>query len=237
MDLQNPRVQKILITSLLCVVVVYVFFGSTFFDFTYRARKTEIAELESQYDKLSRDLERARLTARNLPKLEQEYEYLHQQWLIARNLLPEENEMEPLLRKISAAAQQAGLIWVNFKPNPPMRREYYTENPIQIEVEGNFHQVGSFLSSVSNLNRIVNVRNIKLDGVPPEQQGEDDVLHSMVGTLEIVAYTVPDATAPVADSPRQNLSSADQRLGRSTSTTQRLQAARADAGDNQEGAH
>lgn len=213
MDLQNPKVQRILISSLLSVVVLYLFFGTAMLPFSYRAKKAEIETLQAQYDELSRDLERARLTARNLPKLEQEYEYLHQQWLIARNLLPEENQMEPLLRKISAAAQQAGLVWVQFRPNPPVAREFYTENPISIEVEGNFHQVGSFLGQVANLNRIVNVRNVRLEGVKPEDQGDEDVLHSLAGTMEVVAYTVPNTPA-ATDAPKQNLDSAQQRLGR-----------------------
>jgi type IV pilus assembly protein PilO len=213
MDLQNPKVQRILISSLLSVLVLYLFFGTAMLPFSYRAKKAQIEILQTEYDALSRDLERARLTARNLPKLEQEYEYLHQQWLIARNLLPEENDMEPLLRKISAAAQQSGLTWVQFRPNPPVAREFYTENPIAIEVEGNFHQVGTFLGQVANLNRIVNVRNVRLEGVRPEDQGKEEVVHSLSGTMEIVAYTVPN-TPPETDTPKQNLDSAQQRLGR-----------------------
>jgi type IV pilus assembly protein PilO len=217
MDLQNPKTQRILLSSLVSVVVLYLFFGSSMLGFSYKAQKAEIQQLQAEYDKLSSDLERARITARNLPKLEQEYEYLHSQWLIARNLLPEENDMEPLLRKISAAAQQAGLVWVEFRPEAPVQREFYTENPISIEVEGNFHQVGTFLGQVANLNRIVNVRNVKLEGVKAEQQGEEDTFHSLGGTMQIVAYTVPERL-PTADSPKQNLDSADQRLGRAGNT-------------------
>jgi type IV pilus assembly protein PilO len=206
-------VQRILISSLVSVVVLYLFFGSSMLGFSYKAQKANIQQMQGEYDKLSSDLERARITARNLPKLEQEYEYLHSQWLIASNLLPEENDMEPLLRKVSAAAQQAGLVWVEFRPEAPVQREFYTENSISIEVEGNFHQVGAFLGQVANLNRIVNVRNVKLTGVRAEDQGKEDNFHSLSGTMQIVAYTVPDH-APLTDSPKQNLDSADQRLGR-----------------------
>lgn len=213
MDLQNPKVQRILLSSVVSVVVLYLFFGSAMLGFSYKAQSAEIQQLQAEHDKLSSDLERARITARNLPKLEQEYEYLHSQWLIARNLLPQENDMEPLLRKISAAAQQAGLVWVEFRPEPPVQREFYTENPISIEIEGNFHQVGTFLGQVSNLNRIVNVRNVRLEGVRAEDQGEESTFHSLGGTMQIVAYTIPNG-APPTDAAKQNLDSADQRLGR-----------------------
>ena len=216
MDLQSPKVQRILISSLVSVLILYLFFGTAMLSFSYRAKKAQIETLQTQSDELNRDLERARITARNLPKLEQEYEYLHQQWLIARNLLPEENDMEPLLRKVSAAAQQAGLVWVEYRPNPPVQREFYTENPITIEVEGNFHQVGTFLGQVSNLNRIVNVRNVKLSGVRPEDQGKDDSNgHTLKGKMQIVAYTVPNRPQNT-DTAKQNLDTAQQRLGRSS---------------------
>ncbi len=215
MDLQSPKVQRILISTLVSVLILYLFFGTAMLSFSYRAKKAEIAQLQAQSDELNRDLERARITARNLPKLEQEYEYLHQQWLIARNLLPEENDMEPLLRKISAAAQQAGLVWVEYRPQPPVQREYYTENAIDVEVEGNFHQVGTFLGQVANLNRIVNVRNVKLEGVRPEDQGKEDNTHSLTGKMQIVAYTVPN-TPRSTDNAKQNLDTAQQRLGRSS---------------------
>jgi len=224
MDLQSPKVQRILISSLVSVLILYLFFGSSMLGFSYRAKKAQIETLQTKYDGLSRDLERARVIARNLPKLEQEYQYLHEQWLIARNLLPEENEMEPLLRKVSAAAQQAGLSWVEYRPQAPIQREYYAENPVSIQVEGNFHQVGTFLGQVANLNRIVNVRNIKLEGVRPEQQGKDDNLYSLKGKMQIVAYTVPNTPAN-PDAPKQNLKSAQQRLGRTSANPNAAQAA------------
>ena len=213
MDLQSPKVQRILVSSLMSVLILYLFFGSSMLGFSYRAKKAQIATLQTEYDGLSRDLERARVTARNLPKLEQEYQYLHEQWLIARNLLPEENDMEPLLRKVSAAAQQAGLSWVEYRPEAPIQREFYAENPISIEVEGNFHQVGTFLGQIANLNRIVNVRNIKLEGVRPEDQGKEGTLNTLKGKMQIVAYTVPN-TPVNPDAPKQNLKTAQQRLGR-----------------------
>jgi type IV pilus assembly protein PilO len=114
---------------------------------------------------------------------------------------------------VSAAAQQAGLSWVEYRPEAPIQREFYAENPISIEVEGNFHQVGTFLGQVANLNRIVNVRNIKLTGVRPEDQGKEGTIHSLSGKMQIVAYTVPNAPAN-PDAPKQNLTSAQQRLGR-----------------------
>jgi type IV pilus assembly protein PilO len=215
MDLTNPKLQRILLTSVLGAMVLYVYFGSTFLGFGYLPRKHAIADLQSQYESVSRDLERARLTVGNLPKLEREYEYLHKQWTVAQSLLPRDNEMADLLRTISAAGQQSGLEWVKFQPETPLVRDYYTENPIFIEVEGGYHQVGTFLGQISNLSRIVNVRDLKMVGVKPEKQAEPEVRHTVDATMRIVAYTVPDQPTPTdADGQTKQLNSTDKRLGR-----------------------
>jgi type IV pilus assembly protein PilO len=228
MDLQNPKLQRILFTTVLGALVLYVYFGSNLLGFTYQPRKHAIEDLQKDYEAVSRDLERARLTVGNLPKLEREYDYLHRQWMVAQSLLPTENEMSDLLRTISAAGQQSGLEWVKFQPESPLVRDFYTENPIFIEVEGGYHQVGTFLGQIANLNRIVNVRDMKLESVKPEKQGGKDVHHTVEASMRIVAYTVPDQPAAVTgDASKKELDSTSKRLGRITdSVKEKLDTAR-----------
>lgn len=214
MDLQNPKLQRMLLVSVLGALVLYVYFGSTFLGFGYLPRKHAIENLQKEYEGVSRDLERARLTVGNLPKLEREYEYLHRQWKVAQSLLPRDNEMADLLRTISAAGQQSGLEWVKFQPEAPLVRDYYTENPVLIDVEGGYHQVGTFLGQVANLGRIVNVRDLKMVGVKPEKQADPEMRHTVEATMRIVAYTVPDQPEATTDSQTKDLDSTNQRLGR-----------------------
>jgi type IV pilus assembly protein PilO len=199
MDLQDPKVQRILISALISVAVLYVYFGTSLMGFTYPSRRAEITQLNEEYEKLSRELERARLTVGNMAKLEREFEYLHRQWNVAKTLLPEDNEMSELLRKVTAAGTQAGLEFVRFEPKPSLAHGFYSENPIEVEVEGGYHQVGSFLSQLANLNRIINVRNLSLVGVKPEDQGKPEVTHSVGASMEVVTYSVDKTGALPSD--------------------------------------
>jgi type IV pilus assembly protein PilO len=190
MDLQDPKVQRMLLSGLLSVLLLYGFFGTKLTPFTYGSRSQEIAQLQDERDRLVRELERARLTVGNMEKLEREFEYLHRQWLVAQTLLPEENEMPSLLSKVTAAGVQAGLEWVRFEPQAKLAQAFYQENPVQVELEGGYHEVGTFLGSVANLSRIVNVRALDLTGVRPEQQADPDLDHTLSAKMEIVAYTM-----------------------------------------------
>uniref|UniRef100_A0A832MJL5 Pilus assembly protein PilO n=1 Tax=Eiseniibacteriota bacterium TaxID=2212470 RepID=A0A832MJL5_UNCEI len=161
-DLKNPAVQKILLASLVVASLLGVFFFTHFLPFGYPAQRDRIVALKADYEKKSTDLARARATVADLPRFEAEYEQLHQRWELAAELLPADRQSAALLRKITLAAQQTGVQFVSFRPAAPKGEQYYTELPLQISVNGGYHQVGSFLAELANLRRIVTVANVKL---------------------------------------------------------------------------
>ncbi len=213
MDLQDPKVQRLLISALVSALMLVGFFATQLAPFTYGARSAQIATLQAEHEKLSREIERARLTVGNMEKVEREFAYLHRQWMVAQKLLPDENEISGLLRRVSAAGTQAGLEWVKFTPQPSLGRGFYRENPVEVQLEGGFHQVGTFLGSLANLGRILNVRGLHLEGVRPTDQGKPEIDHTLTATMQIVAYSIdPSAAmpaAPDAAGAAQEMSAAD----------------------------
>lgn len=144
------------------VILSYVYFGTSFLPFNYPVRKAKIEALEKEHATLSAELEKARKMVGNLARLEAEYERLHDQWLSAQDLLPEEKEMPELLRQVTTAGNKSGVRFALFEPQPPTPREFFSEHPIKIKVRGNYHQVGIFLSRLANMSRIVNVSKLEL---------------------------------------------------------------------------
>jgi type IV pilus assembly protein PilO len=163
--------------------------------FTYPAKKAEIAQLDARHQELSQDLEKARLLVRNLERVEREYEILHQQWDVAQTLLPERNEMPDLLRKVTAAGQQSGVEFELFKPRPPLPRGFYADNPIEVRVRSGYHQTGVFLSRLANLNRIVNVSDLKMKGL----DRQDEQPFTVETSMTLTAYTLGTYGLPVGE--------------------------------------
>ncbi len=190
-DVKDPKVVRWLIAALVILVVVPIYFMTTLVSFTYVARKGEIAQLEERHQKLSRDLEKARLLVRNLERVEREYEILNQQWQVAQTLLPEVNEMPNLLRKVTAAGQQSGIEFELFKPQATVPQGFYNDNPVSVKIEGGYHQTGVFLSRLANLNRIVNVSNLRLKELPDQTEQPFTVETEMT----LTAYTLGPAGA------------------------------------------
>jgi len=161
-DIKNPSTQKLALSIALFIALLAVYFVSHLLPFGFPNRQEKLNALKATYEKKSTDLARARATVADLPRFEAEYGQLHEQWLLAAELLPADRDLPALLRKISLSGQQTGVVFVSFRPQPTRTETYYNQLPVQISVQGGYHQVASFLAELANLRRIVTVSEVKL---------------------------------------------------------------------------
>ncbi len=92
--------------------------------------------------------------------------------------LPSKAEMDALLSDISQAGLGRGLQFELFKPGQASPKDYYAELPIEIKLNGSYHDMGAFASDVAHLSRIVTLNNLNIS------VGKDGGL-----TLDAVAKT------------------------------------------------
>ncbi len=193
-DVKDPKFLRWAIAIVLVVVSLPMYFMSDMYPFTYASGQKKVGTLEQKHQDLSRDLEKARLLVRNLERVEKEYAILHDQWQVAQTLLPEKNEMPNLLRKVTAAGQQSGIEFSLFRPKAPLPKQFYADNPVEVRIQGGYHQTGVFLSRLANLNRIVNVSDLKISGMGDK----NDTPYTIDTQFTLTAYTLDHASgAPV----------------------------------------
>jgi type IV pilus assembly protein PilO len=187
MDFKDPKVQKTLIVAILLVIFGYVYFFTSFMPFFFQPQRARINTLTGEYDKISAELEKARKTVNSLAKLEEEYERLHDKWVAAQSLLPQEKEVAQLLRKVTRAGSQAGIEFELFEPGLPVTKEFITENPVNVKVRGEYHEVGVFLSKVANLDRIINVTGLKIS---PYKDKDNSGRFTIEAEMTMTAFTM-----------------------------------------------
>jgi len=198
MNLKDPRVQKIMLGVMTLLIVSYVYFGTNFLPFSYPVRSAKISALEKEDAKISAELEKARKMVGNLARLEAEYQRLHEQWILAQELLPEQKEMPDLLRKVTSAGMKAGVEFALFEPAPVVPHDFYADHPVKVKVRGGYHQVGIFLSRLANLPRIVNVNKLELTqptgksggGKNARSAGSANRLGTVEAEFTLSAYTL-----------------------------------------------
>lgn len=193
MDIKDPQVQKAIIIGILLVIVGYIYFFTSFMPFFYRPMKVKIESLSVDYDKMSTELEKARRTVGNLANLEAEFNKLHEQWIVAQGMLPLEKEVAELLRKVTRAGHQAGVEFLLFEPQIPVQKEFLTENPVKVKIQGHYHELGIFLSKVANLERIVNVSHLHVESISnggKKKKGNFENYNTIEAEMTLTAYTL-----------------------------------------------
>lgn len=126
-----------------------------------------ISAAEAKNVELTAQKEEAQKRAANKPDYEAKLLELTLQLKKALRELPEDREIPGLLSEIDSLARKAGLEVRKFQPLPEVMNEYYAEVPVQIVMDGGYHEVGVFFDKVSKMNRIVSVTDIVLSDAKP----------------------------------------------------------------------
>ena len=127
--------------------------------------RTQLEELETgqkQEDTLKLEFKDKVKQAVNLDALKRQKEQVAQYVTTLEKQLPSKSEMDALLSDINQAGVGRGLQFELFRPGSVIAREYYAELPIAVKVTGQYHDIGSFTSDISNLPRIVTLNNLNI---------------------------------------------------------------------------
>src|SRR5580765_377960 len=125
---------------------------------------TQITQRQGQLRTLEDELIQKQSIANNLAQFKHEKEILERRLAQALTELPNEANIDDLIRSLSAIGTKSGLTINSIDPQPEVRQSFYASIPIVMAVTGNYHEIGVFLDSLSKLARIVNVTNIKMGG-------------------------------------------------------------------------
>lgn len=87
--------------------------------------------------------------------------------------LPSDTEIPGLIEDITEVGITNGLIFNQIDLQEEEQLEFYVEKPINIEVTGGYHELGAFVSDVSDLSRIVTLHDFEIKPKGGSGQGSD----------------------------------------------------------------
>ena len=155
-----PKQQKIgLLAGISIILLVGYWFA--FFD----AKRQELSAANDKLGTLQVQLAENRTLAADLPRFEQELERLNAELTEALRQLPNDKELPVLLTDITTLGKNAGLEFKAFIPQPEVKKGFYAEVPINIQLNGGFHELATFFDELSRLDRIVNLQSFSVDDV------------------------------------------------------------------------
>jgi type IV pilus assembly protein PilO len=198
-SLRDPKTLRLIGVGILGAGAMYVFLATPYLPVNYPVAAAKIKDLKADFEKKSNDLNRAKQSVADLPRFQAEFAALHERYEMAAELLPTDKEMPGVLRRLTLAGQQCGVQFESFRPDPEIRKDHYTEVPIQLKVVGGYHQVGQFLAEVANMPRIMKVSNLQVNANPRK---DDDAEMTTAVDLVITVYTLnPEGAAGASANP------------------------------------
>lgn len=165
-------------------VIAVVFVGVVGLGFYF----TIIKDKRPQLQRAQEEEQQFRLTFENKQRKAANYDaykaqlsQIEQSFGTMLRQLPGETEIPSLIVDISQTGLAAGLQEKLFEPQAEIPRDFYAEKPINIRLNGDYHEIGNFVSGIAALPRIVTLHNIT---ITPETAGNFDAL-----SMEVTAQT------------------------------------------------
>jgi type IV pilus assembly protein PilO len=157
---------------------------------TQAAIDTRLVELK----KIRAEISKGQATARRLPEFRADVTELEDQLDRLRAVLPEEKDVADLLRRIQGMATQSNLAIRGFTPQPVATRDMHAEWPIELQLEGTYHNIGTFLERVSKFPRIINVGGINI-----KARSQQNAVATVTAECTATTFVLTEPKAAVAD--------------------------------------
>jgi type IV pilus assembly protein PilO len=139
------------VAGLLSAALYFTYFKSQR-DSNENAQKSLEAKLQE-----NRELEPYKT---KLGEIERQLASLEQQMEIEKRIVPDEKEVDAFIKMLDAEAAKSGIELRRYTAQPTASKEFYTEVPFEIELDGSYYSMMKFFDRVAKLERIVNVSNL-----------------------------------------------------------------------------
>jgi type IV pilus assembly protein PilO len=165
LDIKNlgtaPLAVKVMVVLIVCGAIV----GLGFY-FDTQEQLTALEKVEAQEGRLRQTFEIKQKKAANLDVYRQQLEEMRRTFGALLRQLPSKTEIPGLIVDISQTGLASGLEIELFKPGPELKKDFYAEKPIQLQMKGAYHQFGTFAGGIAALPRIVTLHDIVLTPGP-----------------------------------------------------------------------
>lgn len=125
-------------------------------------KKKQIERKEGEYSNLEKKINEGRSAQKSLPQFREEVGRLELELDKLLRVLPTRRNTEDLIRRLRTLTEQGDFKLLAFTPRQRRQNEFYYEWPIQIRLDGTYHNLALFFDRVSRFARIINIEDLRI---------------------------------------------------------------------------
>ena len=137
----------------------------------YGPMRDRIVAQDAQLAELQVKIQEGRAARQRLPQFREEVRRLELELDKLLRILPVRLNTEDVLRRLRALAEQGDLDILRVTPGNLSDRDFYSEWPINVQLQGTYHNLASFFDRIGRFSRIFNIDNLSISAVDPNRSG------------------------------------------------------------------
>src|SRR5262245_31332029 len=138
-----------------------------------------------------------------LADIDRQIANLQQQLEIERRIVPDEKEVDGIMKLLSAEALKAGIELRRYTAKPTANKEIYTEVPFEIEIDGSYYSSLNSFDQLSKQEHILNISDLLVANTKKGTEAKAkhtyqyNASESVIATCVATTYYSHDAGASV----------------------------------------
>lgn len=144
-----------------CTLLVVLVFVATYYVWV-KDLNQQLERAVAEESSLRQTFETKSFQAANLDEYRAQMVEMEESFGALLSRLPSDTEVPGLLEDIDARGSESGLEINSIVLESEQEAEFYVELPISIDVEGGYHDMGTFVSGVAGMPRIVTLHDFTI---------------------------------------------------------------------------
>lgn len=156
LDLENrPWYFALIIGVVIAGVLIWAFENYLFSDIQkdIKGRTNDLQVLQGK-------VREGKAAEARLPQFREEAERLETELSRLLRILPTAKQTDELIKKIKSLTERGNFRMVTFQPQGFVKKDFYSEWPIAVQLQADYHELALFFDRLSRFSRIINVESL-----------------------------------------------------------------------------
>jgi Tfp pilus assembly protein PilO len=156
LDLENrPWYVALILGVVIAGVLIWAFENYLFSDIQkdIKGRTNDLQVLQGK-------VREGKAAEARLPQFREEAERLETELNRLLRILPTAKQTDELIKKIKSLTERGNFRLVSFQPQAFVKKDFYSEWPIGVQLEASYHELALFFDRLSRFSRIINVESL-----------------------------------------------------------------------------
>lgn len=158
LDLDNrPWYFALIVGLVISGLLIFAFENYLFSDI-----QKDIDRSTSELAALKKKVTEGKIAEGRLPQFREEFARLDAELQRLLRILPTAKQTDELIKKIKSLTERGNFRLVTFQPQPFVKKDFYSEWPISVQLEASYHELALFFDRLSRFSRIINIDTLAI---------------------------------------------------------------------------